>query len=80
MCLNELKIVVTTNYTIIFVYHAVSSTGEMTYSEVIAFLKKDPTTLIEYQLITTSYNESVILSGDHLIYARKLGSDEFNPM
>ena len=52
----------------------------MTYSEVIAFLKKDPTTLIEYQLITTSYNESVILSGDHLIYARKLGSDEFNPM
>ena len=57
-----------------------SSTGEMTYSEVIAFLKKNPTALMEYQLITTLHNESIVLSGDHLIFVRKYGSDEFNAM
>ena len=52
----------------------------MTYSEVITFLKKDPTILANYKLITTLYNESIILSADHLIYVRKLGNDEFDAM
>ena len=65
---------------IIYVSHVVSSNGGLTYSKVIAFLKRDPTVLAKYQLITTLYNESITLSADHLIFVRKLGSDEFNAM
>ena len=65
---------------IIYVYYVVSTTGGFKYSEVVTFLKKDPTTITKYQLIRTLYNESIILSGNHLMYGRKLGSDEFNPM
>ena len=56
---------------IIYVYYVVSSNGSVTYSEVIAFLKRDPTALLKNPLITTLYNESIILSGDHLFFVKK---------
>ena len=31
-------------------------------------------------IYSTLTNESLLLSEDHLVYARKCGSDEFNPM
>ena len=61
-------------------YYAVSSNGDITHSQVIAFLKKRPATLIEYQLIKTEYNASLILSQDHLIYTRTFCDGEFNPV
>ena len=64
----------------IVVFGIVSSTGRMAYSAVRIFLKKDSLTIVKYQSITTSCNESLTLSEDHLLYARKVGSEEFHPM
>ena len=55
----------------------VSSTG--TYSEVKAFLQRQPNILYQYKSIATM-KETIILSGNHLIYARKNLDDQFNPM
>ena len=52
----------------------------MLKGEVRTFLKKDPKTIVKYQSITTSCNESLTLSEDHLFYARKVGTEEFHPM
>ena len=61
-------------------YEIVSATGRMTYSKVRTFLKKDPLAMVRYKSITTSSNESLTLSGDHLVFSRKSDNDEFNPM
>ena len=50
------------------------------YSEVRAFLKKDALVATKYLSIRTLSNDSLILSEDHLVYARKFSNDEFNPM
>ena len=63
--------------TMLLVYYAVSSTGSVTYSEVKTFLEKDPTVVKQYQAITTLCNESLILSGNHNVFARKYSSEEF---
>ena len=49
----------------------VSSTGAITYSEVRAFLKKQPTIITEYKSITTLGKEIITLTGNHLLYGRK---------
>ena len=58
---------------------AVSSTGTITYSEVRAFLKKWPNILTQYKSIVTM-KETITLTDDHLIYARKNSADQFTPM
>ena len=57
----------------------VSSTGTITYNEVTAFLKRQPNILMLYKSIATT-KETIILTGNHLIYARKTLDDQFNSM
>ena len=57
----------------------VSSSGVITYSKVTAFLKKQPRVIRQYKSIAT-VNETLTLSGNHLIFARKTTADVFNTM
>ena len=57
----------------------VSSSGTVKYSVIKAFLKNQPKRVTEYKLIAT-LNETLTLSGNHLIYARKSVDDQYNPM
>ena len=58
---------------------AVSSTGTVKYSAITVFLKNQPKRVTEYKSIAT-LNETLTLSGNHLIYARKSVDDQYNPM
>ena len=60
--------------------HAVSSGGSITYSEVITFLKVKPTVSGLYKSITDSWNNTVSLTRNHLIFARQSSSDKFYPV
>ena len=62
-----------------FFSHTVSTEGMITYSEVITFLKNQPTTLVIYKSIMTSM-KTIRLSGNHLIFARKNAALKFHPM
>ena len=57
----------------------VSSTGTIPFSEVTAFFKRQPNILKLYKSIATM-KETIILTGNHSIYARKTLDDQFNPM
>ena len=57
----------------------VSSTGELTFSEVTTFLKKQRDIVMLYKSIV-SVNETLSLTGNHLVYARKTFDHRFNPM
>ena len=57
----------------------VSSSGTDTYSEIRAFLKKQPNMVMQFKSIAT-LNESLTLTGNHLLYAQKTINDQFNPM
>ena len=52
--------------------------GTLSYSEVRAFLKKQPSVMTQCKLIAT-VNESIILTGNHLVFAREKFTDQFNP-
>ena len=52
----------------------------MKYTEVRTFLEKKHNAVMEYLSITTVCNKTLTISPNHLPYARKGGSDEFNPM
>ena len=65
---------------IIFIFHTVSFRGKVRYSEVKAFLQKQPDLTVKYISIVTMDNRSLSLSGNHAIHARKYVSDEFQPM
>ena len=54
--------------------------GETTFSEVKAFLKKQPLVIGTYKSITTSTNQTITLSPNHLIYARKAETKKYDPM
>ena len=58
----------------------VSSTGAITYSEVRAFLQKQPNIITKYKSITTLGNKIITLTGNHLIYGRKGCVDQIGPM
>ena len=60
--------------------YIVSSSGVLIYSEVKTFLKTQSDVIINYNSITTSLNETLIVTGNHLIYARRCFNDKFNPM
>ena len=53
----------------LFSFDTVTSTGSVTYSEIRAFLKKQPNMINHYKTITTA-DETVTLTLNHLIYAR----------
>ena len=57
----------------------VSSSGIVTYSEVKTFLKKEPDMVLENKSITF-WNETLTLTGNHLLYARENSFDKFHPM
>ena len=57
----------------------VSSDGKITYSKVKAFIEKHNTTNGRYRAITTSWNNTIVLSKRHLIYGRKRCADKFEP-
>ena len=61
-------------------FNVVLSSGTVTYSEVRAFLEKELTVITKYKSITTIWNETLTLTGNHLIYARKNCTDKFDPM
>ena len=58
----------------------VLSNGNVTYSEVTAFLHKDPYVTSRYMPIKTSFNEPLMLSESHTVFTRKGCSGGFNPM
>ena len=58
----------------------VSSAGRLMYSKLRTFLKKQNATVLKYKSIATSVNNTITLTGNHLIYGRKSFTDEFNPM
>ena len=58
----------------------VSLDGTTRYSRVMAFLKNQHFTTNIYQSISTSWNNSINLSRDHLIHARKAYAEKFYPM
>ena len=75
ICTNTLKIL----YFYLFFYDTVSAVGVVTYSEVKTFFKKR-SSISMYKLITTNMNNTISLSGDHLIYAKKNENGIFQPM
>ena len=60
-------------------FHTVSPTGTVTYSEVRAFIEKQPDIMIQCKSIAT-VNETLILTGNHLVFAREKIASQFNPM
>ena len=56
----------------------VSSSGAISYSPIEAFLKKQPKMITNNKLIKTA-NETLTLTGNHLVFARKNVDDQFNP-
>ena len=60
-------------------FYTVSSTGTVTYSEVRAFLEKESDIMMKCKSIST-VNETLILTGNHLVFAREKFASKFNPM
>ena len=64
-----------------FIFHKkVSSNGIVTYNEVVAFLERHSKVITQYRSITTSSNDTLIATGNHLVYAKKHDTTQFNPM
>ena len=59
---------------------SVLSDGQVTYSYIDTFLHKQHNVAIMYKSIRTSLNETITLTGSHLIYSRKSFTDKFNEM
>ena len=57
-----------------------SQNGGVAFSEVRTFLEKSPDMVTQYKSIITFWNQSLSLTRNHLIYARKSFTDKFNPM
>ena len=54
--------------------------GSVSYSQVTSFMKKQQVITRMYISITTSWNNTLSLSGNHLIYTRKSYMEKFMPM
>ena len=50
------------------------------YSDIKTFLHKDAAAISLYVKIVTAANNTISLSGNHLIYATKNCNDKFSPM
>ena len=62
-----------------FVFHTVSSNGALVYNEVNGFLENQPNMIIQCKSISTEH-ESLTLTRNHLVYARKTSVGQFNPV
>ena len=60
------------------IYCLVTSDGQIAYTKVRTFIKKQPTMSMMYRTITTNGNITIRLTGNHLIYARKKSTEEFS--
>ena len=58
----------------------VSASGRLIYSEITSFMEREHFTTNMYKLLTTSYNKTISLSENHLIYARQTSMYKFMPM
>ena len=74
------NIMVKNKYKTFFTWNPGLSDGRHTHGKIITFLKKQHNVIMEYKSITTSLNNTINLSGNHLIYARTSCSDQFHPM
>ena len=63
-----------------FDFLSASQGSKVTYTEVRRFLKYNPGTIFKFKSITTSWNKTIALTGDHLIYAKKSCDGKFNPV
>ena len=63
----------------LLLFHTVSSTGAIIYSEIRAFLEKQPNKMTYFKSIAT-VNETFFMTGNHLIFARETFAAQFNPM
>ena len=63
-----------------YCFFLVSTDGKVKHNEVKALLKLQFTMTTVYKSITTSHNNVISLTEDHLIYARKNSTDKFNMM
>ena len=50
------------------------------YSKVTILMEKRHNVTCMYRIITTEFNRTISLTGNHLIYTRKHSSDKFIPM
>ena len=64
----------------ILIHFLVSPDGTIIYTKVKGFLDKMPTTIAKYKSIETSYNNTLTVSGQHLIYAKRKGTNKFKPV
>ena len=56
------------------------SNSEMEYGELRTFLKRQSDVIMKYKSITTSMNQTLSLSANHLIYARQNCHERFTPV
>ena len=61
-------------------FNIVTSAGRITYSEVRTFMEKQTDIISKFKSITTYGNKTLIVTGNHLVYARKNSNDKFSPM
>ena len=80
----NLKLSLTTDHMasrlILLLFQTDASNGKTTYRAVKSFLKRQPAVIMNYRTITTFRNETLSLSGSHLIYARQISNAKFTPM
>ena len=62
------------------IWFIVSFSGDVIYSEITTFMEKHNFAINRFIKIATSNNMTISLSGNHLIYARKVNIDKFLPM
>ena len=60
--------------------HKTSLGSHLEYSDIRVFLEQLPTATTVYKSITTSNNNTIHLSKNHLIYSRKSNTEIFNPL
>ena len=63
----------------VLIQYLVSSEGRLTYGEVRVLLQKNQGLTSFYKSITTSSNNTIRLTGNHLIYARTTSAEFFLP-
>ena len=76
---SYLKVINYSHFTYLLLFHVVSSSGAVIYSEVRAFLKKQSSIVTQYRSITT-VDGTLTLTGNHLLYVQKSLEQTFNPM
>ena len=61
-------------------WYLVSSDGSLMHTNVRAFMKKEHNVTSTYKIITTLLNNTISLTGNHPLYAKKTSTDKFSVM